>query len=178
LVFIILIILERGPLGLTDLAIEENLFGEERASFTCCLRTGETISQGRKEINSAGKLKEKMNGAKECSSGITDFSDGYYNFKKLPWEDPEEHLRRSPISYVGNVKTPTMRMTGELDLRTPTEQTEQFYRARKLRKVDTVMVRIAGEYHPINAVPGLRHPSNRIAQILYLRGWFEKYRKR
>jgi hypothetical protein len=47
-----------------------------------------------------------------------------------------------------------------------------------MRKVDTLMVRIADEYHPINAVPGLRHPSNRISQILYLRGWFEKYRKK
>ncbi|HYE66043.1 MAG TPA: S9 family peptidase, partial [Pyrinomonadaceae bacterium] len=34
--------------------------------------------------------------------GTTDGSDWYYNFKKLPWEDPTEHLRRSPITYVGN----------------------------------------------------------------------------
>lgn len=111
--------------------------------------------------------------------GTTDFSDWYYNFKKLPWEDPEEHLRRSPITYVGNVKTPTMLMTGELDLRTPMEQTEQYYRALKLRKVDTLMVRITDEYHPFNSVPpGLRHPTNRIQQILYLRGWFNKYRRK
>ncbi len=108
--------------------------------------------------------------------GTTDGASWYYNFKKLPWEDPSEHLRRSPITYVGNVTTPTMLMTGELDLRTPMEETEQFYRALKLRKVETVMVRIADEYHPFNATP--RHPSNRINQILYLRGWFEKYRKR
>jgi dipeptidyl aminopeptidase/acylaminoacyl peptidase len=108
--------------------------------------------------------------------GTTDSADWYYNFKKLPWEDPSEHLRRSPITYVGNVKTPTMLMTGELDLRTPMEQTEQYYRALKLRKVDTLMVRIQDEYHPYNASP--RHPSNRLAQILYLRGWFEKYRKK
>lgn len=108
--------------------------------------------------------------------GTTDGSSWYYNFKHLPWEDPEEHLRRSPITYVGNVKTPTMLMTGELDLRTPMEQTEQFYRALKLRKVDTVMVRVQDEYHPFNATP--RHPSNRLSQILYLRGWFEKYRKK
>jgi len=69
-----------------------------------------------------------------------------------------------------------MLMTGDLDLRTPMEQTEQFYRALKLRKVDTVMVRIADEYHGFNAAP--RHPSNRLQQILYLRGWFEKYRKK
>jgi dipeptidyl aminopeptidase/acylaminoacyl peptidase len=108
--------------------------------------------------------------------GTTDGSSWYYNFKKVPWEDPSEHLRRSPITYVGNVKTPTMLMTGELDLRTPMEQTEQYYRALKLRKVDTVMVRINDEYHPFNATP--RHPSNRLHQILYLRGWFEKYRKK
>ncbi|MFL6276997.1 MAG: S9 family peptidase [Blastocatellia bacterium] len=108
--------------------------------------------------------------------GTTDGSSWYYNFKKLPWEDPSEHLRRSPITYVGNVKTPTMLMTGELDLRTPMEQTEQYYRALKLRKVDTLMVRIQDEYHPYNASP--RHPSNRLSQILYLRGWFEKYRKK
>jgi dipeptidyl aminopeptidase/acylaminoacyl peptidase len=108
--------------------------------------------------------------------GTTDGSSWYYNFKSLPWENSEEHMRRSPISYVGNVKTPTMLMTGELDLRTPMEQTEQFYRALKLRKIDTVMVRIQDEYHPFNASP--RHPSNRLNQILYLRGWFEKYRKK
>jgi dipeptidyl aminopeptidase/acylaminoacyl peptidase len=110
--------------------------------------------------------------------GTTDGASWYYNFKKLPWEDPSEHLRRSPITYVGKVTTPTMLLTGDLDLRTPMEQTEQFYRALKMRKVDTVMVRITDEYHGINAVPGLRHPSNRLQQILYLRGWFEKYRKK
>jgi dipeptidyl aminopeptidase/acylaminoacyl peptidase len=108
--------------------------------------------------------------------GTTDGSSWYYNFRKLPWEDPSEHLKRSPITYVGNVKTPTMLMTGELDLRTPMEQTEQFYRALKLRKVDTLMVRMQDEYHPFNATP--RHPSNRLSQILYLRGWFDKYRKK
>ncbi len=108
--------------------------------------------------------------------GTTDFSSWYYNFKKLPWEDPEEHLRRSPLTYVANVKTPTMLLTGELDLRTPMEQTEQFYRALKLRKVDTMMVRLQDEYHGFNFSP--RHPSNRLQQILHLRGWFEKYRKR
>src|SRR5262249_8772433 len=92
------------------------------------------------------------------------------------WEDPSEHLRRSPITYVGNVKTPTMLMTGDLDLRTPMEQTEQFYRALKLRKVDTVMVRIADEYHGLNAAP--RHPSNRLQQILVVLGWVEKDRKK
>jgi dipeptidyl aminopeptidase/acylaminoacyl peptidase len=105
--------------------------------------------------------------------GTTDGADWYYNFKKLPWEDPSEHLRRSSITYVGNVTTPTMMLDGEIDMRTPIEETEQFYRALKLRKIDTVMIRIADEYHGI----GNRHPSNKIAQILYLREWFERHMK-
>ncbi|MDT7542467.1 MAG: hypothetical protein QOE33_2371 [Acidobacteriota bacterium] len=109
--------------------------------------------------------------------GTTDSSSWYYNFAKLPWEDPAEHLRRSPITYVGNVKTPTMVMDGELDLRTPIEQTEQYYRALKLRHVPTLMVRLPDEYHGFNADFSNRHPSNRIAQILYLRGWFDKYKR-
>jgi dipeptidyl aminopeptidase/acylaminoacyl peptidase len=108
--------------------------------------------------------------------GTTDGADWYYNFKKLPWEDSSEHIRRSPITYVGNVKTPTMLLTGDLDLRTPMEQTEQYYRALKLRKVPTAMIRLNDEYHGFNAL-GLRHPSNRLYQIQYLRAWFEKFKR-
>jgi len=109
--------------------------------------------------------------------GTTDGAGWYANFKKLPWEDPEEHLRRSPITHVGKVKTPTMLLTGELDLRTPMEQTEQYYRALKMQRVPTVMVRLADEYHGFNADGAVRHPSNRVQQILYLREWFGKYRR-
>ncbi len=110
--------------------------------------------------------------------GTTDSADWYYNFKRLPWEDPEEHIRRSPLTYVGNVKTPTMILTGDNDLRTPLEQTEQYYRALKMRKVPTAMVRLADEYHGFNADFSLRHPSNRVAQILFLRAWFDKHRRK
>ena len=105
--------------------------------------------------------------------GTTDGSSWYYNFKKLPWEDPSEHLRRSPLTYVGNVKTPTMLMTGVLDLRTPMPQTEEFYRALKLRKVPTAMVRFNEEYHGTSS-----KPSNFLRTQLYLRFWFEKFMKK
>ena len=49
--------------------------------------------------------------------------------------------------YVGNVKTPTMLMTGVNDLRTPMSQTEEFYQALKLRKVPTAMIRFNDEWH-------------------------------
>jgi dipeptidyl aminopeptidase/acylaminoacyl peptidase len=110
--------------------------------------------------------------------GTTDSADWYYNFKQLPWENPEEHMRRSPITYVGNVKTPTMILVGDIDLRTPLEQTEQFYRALKMRKVPTAMVRLSDEYHGFNGDFSLRHPSNRVSQILFLRAWFDRYRRK
>ena len=72
---------------------------------------------------------------------------------------------------MGNVTTPTLLITGELDLRTPMAQTEEYYQALKLRKVDTVMVRVPDEYHGAAG----RHVSNRLRRILYVRGWFEKY---
>jgi dipeptidyl aminopeptidase/acylaminoacyl peptidase len=103
--------------------------------------------------------------------GNTDGINWYRQFKKYPWEDPMEYAVRSPLHYVANVRTPTMLMTGESDLRTPITQTEEFYRALKLlRQADTLMVRMPDEFH------GWRRPSHQLLQQLYLMAWFEKYR--
>jgi dipeptidyl aminopeptidase/acylaminoacyl peptidase len=102
---------------------------------------------------------------------ITDGPNYWYrNFAKFPWEDPSEHLRRSPLMYVGNVKTPTMLMTGVNDLRTPISQTEEFYEALKMRKVPTAMIRFNDEWHGTSS-----KPSNYLRTQLYLRSWFEKW---
>jgi dipeptidyl aminopeptidase/acylaminoacyl peptidase len=105
--------------------------------------------------------------------GTTDGSGWYYNFEKYPWEDPTEHIRRSPLMYVGNVKTPTMLMCGELDLRTPISQTEEYYQALKMNKVPTVMIRFNEEYHGTS-----RKPSNFLRTFGYLNAWFEKHPER
>ncbi len=102
--------------------------------------------------------------------GTTDGATWYRNFAKMPWEDPSEHLRRSPLMYVGNVKTPTMLMTGVNDLRTPISQTEEFYEALKVRKVPTAMVRFNDEFHGTSS-----KPSNFLRTQLYLRYWFDKF---
>jgi len=103
--------------------------------------------------------------------GNTDSANWYDQFKKFPWEDPMEYARTSPLTYVGNVTTPTLVMTGEADMRTPIPQSEEFYRALKvLRKADTLLVRMPEEFH------GWRRPTHQIAQQLYLQAWFEKYR--
>jgi dipeptidyl aminopeptidase/acylaminoacyl peptidase len=104
--------------------------------------------------------------------GTTDSAFWYTNFEKLPWEDPSEHIRRSPLTYVANVKTPTMLMTGVQDLRTPMPQTEQFYSALKLLKVPTAMVRFNNEWHGTSSTP-----SNFVRTQLYLRYWFDKFKR-
>jgi dipeptidyl aminopeptidase/acylaminoacyl peptidase len=102
--------------------------------------------------------------------GTTDGSSWYHNFEKLPWEDPSEHLRRSPIMYVGNVKTPTQLMTGVNDLRTPMGQTEEYYEALKVQKVPTRMVRFNNEWHGTSSTP-----SNFMRTQAFLREWFDRY---
>jgi dipeptidyl aminopeptidase/acylaminoacyl peptidase len=102
--------------------------------------------------------------------GTTDGAGWYENFEKPFWEDPSEHLRRSPIMYVHKVKTPTLLMTGILDLRTPMPQTEEYYRALKKLGVPTTMVRMNNEYHGTSSTP-----SNFLRTQLYLRSWFDRY---
>ena len=103
--------------------------------------------------------------------GTTDGSSWYRQFQKYPWEDPMEYAARSPLHYVANVTTPTMVMTGEADLRTPIAQSEEFYRALKLLKKPTLLVRMPEEFH------GWRRPSHRLAQQLYLLAWFDKHKR-
>lgn len=96
-----------------------------------------------------------------------------YWFGKNPWEDPEAYLKRSPLSLVGNVRTPTMLMTGEEDYRTPISEAEQYYQALKLRKIDTVLVRVPDSSHDIGA-----RPSQMLAKCAYILKWFETHPNR
>lgn len=93
-----------------------------------------------------------------------------YWFPGFPWDHPDEYLRRSPLSLAGNVSTPTMLLTGEVDYRTPMSESEQFYQALKLRKVDTALVRVPGASHGI-----ARRPSQLIAKVAHVLEWFGRY---
>jgi len=62
-------------------------------------------------------------------------------------------------------------ITGEEDYRTPISESEQYYQALKLRKIDTALVRVPGASHDIS-----HRPSQLIAKVANILGWFEKYR--
>ncbi len=94
-----------------------------------------------------------------------------YEFAKPPWEDPEEYWKRSPLSLVGNVKTPTMLMTGELDSTTPIAESEQYYQALKMRGIEAILVRIPGSGHGIAS-----RPSNLITKTQHTIKWFDDHK--
>jgi dipeptidyl aminopeptidase/acylaminoacyl peptidase len=95
---------------------------------------------------------------------------GYW-FEKKPWEDPEGYWKRSPLSLVGNVKTPTLVVVGEKDYRTPVSESEQYYAALQLEQVPTALVVVPGANHGFTARPS--HSGAKAAAIL---AWFDRYR--
>lgn len=95
-----------------------------------------------------------------------------YWFPGLPWKHAEHYRNRSPLTFVENVTTPTMLITGEEDYRTPISESEQFYQALQLREIDSALVRIPDASHDIVA-----RPSRFMVQVAYTLKWFETHRK-
>lgn len=93
-----------------------------------------------------------------------------YWFPDMPWNAADHYWKRSPLSLVGNVKTPTMILSGEDDHRTPISEAEQYYKALKLAGVPAAMVRVPGASHGIAG-----KPSNLVQKVGNIIGWFEKY---
>ena len=95
-----------------------------------------------------------------------------YWFGALPWEDPENYWRRSPLSLVGNVQTPTLVVVGSEDYRTPVSESEQYYTALQLRGVPTALVKVPGASHGGIA----ERPSQSGAKAAAILAWFDRYR--
>ena len=101
-------------------------------------------------------------------SDIPYFTHNWFN--KPFWEDPAPWLEQSPLMYVGKVQTPTLLMTGELDLRTPMPQSEEYFAALKMRGVPSALLRFEGEYHGTSS-----KPSNFMRTQLYMMSWYQRY---
>jgi dipeptidyl aminopeptidase/acylaminoacyl peptidase len=104
----------------------------------------------------------------------TDFAAAFspYWRKERPWEDPQGYWKYSPLSLVGNVKTPTLVVVGSEDYRTPVSQAEQYYAALQLRGVPTALVKVPGASHGGIAA----RPSQAAAKAAAILAWFDKYR--
>ena len=102
-----------------------------------------------------------------ADSGIGQIAN---QFPGLPWENIDDYWRRSPLSLIPNMTTPTLLMTGEADRRTPISETEQMYQALKIQGVEVVMVRIPGSPHGIAG-----QPSRLIGKVENILAWFSRY---
>jgi dipeptidyl aminopeptidase/acylaminoacyl peptidase len=105
------------------------------------------------------------------TADIASFSSPYW-FAKRPWEDPMSYWQRSPLSLVGNVKTPTIVVVGSEDYRTPDSEAEQYYEALQLRGIPTALVKVPGASHETLT----DRPSQSAAKASAILAWFDRYR--
>ena len=92
-------------------------------------------------------------------------------FFGTPWEPParERMIKQSPLTYAGNVRTPTLFVHGEVDQRVPYEEGEQMYFALKRRGVPAKMIRYAGQPH------GIAGHWNNVHRMLNELRWWNTY---
>ncbi|MCZ6677296.1 MAG: S9 family peptidase [Candidatus Poribacteria bacterium] len=91
------------------------------------------------------------------------FGDG------APAEQLELYRERSPINYVDRVKTPTLILHGEEDIRVPLPQSEEFYAGLKAVSVDVEFVKYPREGH------GIGEPRHRLDMLKRQVAWYKKY---
>jgi dipeptidyl aminopeptidase/acylaminoacyl peptidase len=94
-------------------------------------------------------------------------------FKAPPFQDPQDYVNRSPITYIEKVHTPLMLVLGEADYRTPPAAGgEEMFRALKFLKRPVIMVRFPGESHELSRSG---QPWHRVERLEHIVGWFDKY---
>jgi dipeptidyl aminopeptidase/acylaminoacyl peptidase len=89
------------------------------------------------------------------------------------WDSPEALWEQSPLKYFGKVKTPTLIIHSEGDLRCNIEQAEQVFAALKLRNVAAKLVR-----YPRSTSHGMSRcgpPDMRVHRLHQILSWWKKY---
>ncbi len=62
-----------------------------------------------------------------------------WEFRGMPWDNPEVYQKWSPSFYVSDFKTPTLVMHGEIDYRVPVGQGMQLFTGLQMKKVPSKM---------------------------------------
>jgi dipeptidyl aminopeptidase/acylaminoacyl peptidase len=90
-------------------------------------------------------------------------------FGSSVYDDPQVYAKSSPITYIKNVKTPTLVVVGERDGECPAPQSFEFWHALRAQNVPTELVVYAGEGHSFH------DPNNQSDVMRRTLEWFEKY---
>jgi dipeptidyl aminopeptidase/acylaminoacyl peptidase len=70
-----------------------------------------------------------------------------WEFRGMPWDNPEMYTKWSPSHFVKDFKTPTLVFHGELDYRVPVDQGLQLFTALQMQKVPSKLVLFPDEGH-------------------------------
>jgi len=106
-----------------------------------------------------------MWGTNDIPSVLDDYFEG------TPFDQPELYQRRSGLYFAKNVKTPTLFLHGEADLRVPIGQAYEYYHALKKLGVTTKMVAYPRTPH------GPQEPKFQLDVMQRHLDWVEKYAK-
>ena len=87
----------------------------------------------------------------------------------LPWENPENYWRVSPIRLVKNMNTPVLFIDGAEDWRCPLSNTEQLYISLRKRGVETQLVIYPGESHSFSK------PCHLVDRLKRILAWLEQH---
>ena len=90
-------------------------------------------------------------------------------FGSSVYDDPAVYARSSPITFIKQVKTPTLILVGERDVECPLPQSHEFHHALKALGVTTQMVVYPGEGHMISKAEHRRDLLERTVN------WFDRY---
>jgi dipeptidyl aminopeptidase/acylaminoacyl peptidase len=92
-----------------------------------------------------------------------------WEFRGMPWENPELYAQWSPSRYVESFKTPTLVIHGEQDFRVPYGQGLQLFTALQMREVPSKLLLYPDEGHWI-----LKPQNSRLWYQTFL-GWLEQW---
>ncbi|MET4061880.1 dipeptidyl aminopeptidase/acylaminoacyl peptidase [Arthrobacter sp. UYP6] len=97
---------------------------------------------------------------------------GWFFSAAYTGHDAEKVLTQSPMARVGEVKTPTLVIHSEEDLRCPVEQAQRYYTALKQHGVPAELLLFPGENHELSRAGTPWHRRQRFEQILR---WWGKW---
>ncbi|HZZ64632.1 MAG TPA: S9 family peptidase, partial [Candidatus Baltobacteraceae bacterium] len=98
-------------------------------------------------------------------------SFGKYGFGN-PWDPDSRNAAESPLTYVENVHTPVMILHSSQDIRTPVDQSLQFFNALKILGRTAEYVDVPGENHDLSRTGS---PLHRVERLRVETEWLRSY---
>ena len=120
-------------------------------------------------------------GAAVAGAGIANWSSYYGEnkidqwmipfFGKSVYDDPEVYARSAPLTFIKNVRTPTLILVGDSDGECPTPQSYEFWHALRTLGVETELVIYEHEGHMFVKPVHVRDRTERVV------AWFDSHLK-